>query len=75
MGMVARAIDELGQYNDNIGPNLDELNSPGGPFTETNNATFSPDLTLTQNGTTLTYSGTLIDGLPYTQYLVTLDRQ
>jgi hypothetical protein len=67
------AIDNLEQYFGaaNLSPTLPEANSPGGPFTGTNNATIS-GLTLTQTGSTLTYSGTLINGQPYTRYLVTL---
>jgi hypothetical protein len=56
----------------NLGTAFVDTNWPGGPFTGTNNATFS-NLTLTQTGSTLTYSGTLSNGLPKTRYLVTLD--
>jgi hypothetical protein len=54
-----------------------DTNAPGGPFTGTNNAGFS-SLTVTQTGSTLTYSGTLISDLTNThplantRYLVTL---
>jgi hypothetical protein len=59
----------------NIGTPFVDTNWPGGPFTGTNNATFA-NLTLTQTGTqtgsTLTYTGTLSNGLPNTRYLAIL---
>jgi hypothetical protein len=72
-GTTGQAIDNLSQdlFTGNPGPGLVELNWPGGPFTGTNNATFS-DLMLTETGSTLTYSGTL-NGLANTRYMVYFD--
>jgi hypothetical protein len=71
-GHTGQPIDNLGQDEDSL-TTLPELNWPGGPFTGTDNAYFSPGLMLTQNNSTLTltYSGTL-NGLPNMRYLVTL---
>jgi hypothetical protein len=69
-GGTGPAIDNLSQDHDSLATLVD-ANWPGGPFTGTDNSSISP-LTLTQSGSTLTYSGTL-NGLPSTPYLVTLN--
>jgi hypothetical protein len=61
----------LGNFQTNLGTTFIDTNWPGGPFTGTDNSYFS-NLTLTQTGSTLYYSGTLY-GLPNTRYLVTLN--
>jgi hypothetical protein len=68
-GHTGQAIDYLGQDGDSL-TTLPELNWPGGPFTGTDSSYLS-NLTLTQTGSTLYYSGTLY-GLPNMRYLVTL---
>jgi hypothetical protein len=70
-GHTGQAIDNLSQDlgEGNPGPGVVELNWPGGPFTGTDYSTFS-GLTQTETGSTLTYSGTLINGLPNTRYMV-----
>jgi hypothetical protein len=72
-GNSGPAIDNISLFEgyNNEGPPLLDTNWPGGPFTGTNNANFS-GLMLTQTGSTLTYSGTLVNGLPNTRYFVTL---
>jgi parallel beta-helix repeat protein len=68
-GHTGQPIDNLNQDQDSL-TTLFEQNWPGGPFTGTDNSSFT-GLTLSQSGTTLTYTGTL-NGLPNTRYLVTL---
>ncbi len=65
-------IDLLGGLNiDLLGTGVIDTNWPGGAFTGANSASFSP-LTLTQAGSTLTFSGTMVNGLPNARYLVSL---
>jgi hypothetical protein len=63
------AIDNLGQYGDNLEPFID-TDYPGGPFIGSRNASVSVQ-SLTQTGSTLTYSFTL-NGQPYAYYWVDL---
>jgi hypothetical protein len=67
---TGQPIDNLTQDQDSV-TTLPELNWPGGPFTGTDNS-YVANVTLTQSGSTLYYSGTLY-GLPNTRYLVTLN--
>jgi hypothetical protein len=69
-GHTGQPIDNLGQDRDSLST-LFEQNWPGGPFTGTDSASFS-GLTVSQTGSTLTYNGSLTNGLPSMRYLVTL---
>jgi hypothetical protein len=70
-GNTGPAIDNLAQSGFNLGSTFIETNWPGGPFTTTDNSSLA-NLTLTQTGSMLTYSGTL-NGLPNTRYQVLFD--
>jgi hypothetical protein len=70
-GSTGPAIDNLGQDGDSL-TTLVDTNWPGGPFTGTDNSSIS-NVMLTQSGSTLTYSGTLTNGLPNMRYLVYLN--
>jgi hypothetical protein len=74
-GFTGQPIDNLDQ---GLYPSLNnffELNYPGGPLQPTGNESFGNTLSLIQNDSTsmLTYSGTLMGGLPDTRYLLALD--
>jgi titin len=70
-GNSGPGIDNLDQKQFLLGSPLFDANWPGGPFTGTNTASFS-GLSLTQTGSTLSYSGTLT-GLASTRYSVSFD--